>query len=306
MSQIEISIPSRGAQLFARAVVPAMPRKTANGGIATFVLSHGLLDNVDSPVFGHIQKVLHSLSIASVAFDFHGNGRSTGTTTYGNYYDEADDIANVINHLHTTGIPSNASNNVPFHVVGTLGHSKGASSMLLFAFKYAHMCPPLVITLSGRFWLAREITMRWTDENQRQLRETGKFLWRRYGRKPTKSNGKKVEGAVGTEERGNVREYWISMDDMRERAATDMSVVQALPLHRCFVLNVMGSRDQIVPDDDVWEYDRLMRLAAPESDRVVTRIVPGAAHFWNKQRELDALERTLLRWLNSVLPRVGL
>ncbi|KAJ1774819.1 hypothetical protein LPJ77_004988 [Coemansia sp. RSA 2523] len=96
------------------------------------------------------------------------------------------------------------------------------------------------------------------------------------------------------------------MSDMAERAGTDMGVVQMLPLHRTFVLNIMGSKDQIVPDDDVWEYDRLMRMAAPHADRVVTRIVPGAKHFWNNQRELEALDRSLVRWLTTVLPKIGL
>ncbi|KAJ1838810.1 hypothetical protein H4S02_001267 [Coemansia sp. RSA 2611] len=302
MHEAEFFVPSRDARLFARAVVPHNARTTQSGEVAVFVLSHGLLDNIESPVFAHLQQALSRLALASVAFDFHGNGNSTGTTSYGNYYDEADDIAHVVRHLRQRGIPGAAK---PLRVIGLLGHSKGASSMLLFAFKYTHMCPPLIINLSGRFWLAREITMRWTDENQRQLRETGRFLWRRYGRKPTKSNGGGIEGGEG-DAKQLVREYWISLDDMKVRATTDMSVVQALPLHRCFALNISGSRDQIVPDDDVWEYDRLMRLAAPSSDRVVTRIVPGAAHFWNKPRELDALERTLRRWLVDVLPRVGL
>ncbi|KAJ2660675.1 hypothetical protein IW148_003691 [Coemansia sp. RSA 1199] len=299
MSQTEFFVHSRNAQLFARAVVPNMPRRTRDGRIAVFVLSHGLLDNIDAPVFRHVQETFNKLSIASVAFDFHGNGCSTGTTSYGNYYNEADDIASIVQYLQTTGIP----NSGPAFVLGTLGHSKGASSMMLFAFKHMHMCPPLLINLSGRFWLAREITMRWTKENQRQLRESGKFLWRRYGTKPTKSNGAKIEGTANAK---LVREYWISLDDMAERSCTDMSVVQALPLHRCFVLNITGSKDQIVPDDDVWEYDRLMRMAAPNEDRVVTRIVPGAAHFWNKQRELCALDRSLVRWLNDVLPKIGL
>ncbi|KAJ1783401.1 hypothetical protein LPJ62_005053 [Coemansia sp. RSA 2167] len=297
MSQTEFFVPSRTFQLFARAIVPNAPR-TTNGRIVVFVLSHGLLDNIDAPMFRHIQQTLCTLSIASVAFDFHGNGRSTGTTSYGNYHDEADDIANLVQYLHSVGIP----NTKHVYVIGVLAHSKGASSMMLFATKYAHLCPSFLVNLSGRFWLAREITMRWTQENQRQLRETGKFLWRRYGAKPTKSNGAIITGS----EQRLVREYWISMSDMAERAGTDMGVVQMLPLHRTFVLNIMGSKDQIVPDDDVWEYDRLMRMAAPHADRVVTRIVPGAKHFWNNQRELEALDRSLVRWLTTVLPKIGL
>ncbi|KAJ2252799.1 hypothetical protein IW137_002908 [Coemansia sp. RSA 1287] len=190
MSQTEFFVPSRTSQLFARAIVPNAPR-TTNGRIVVFVLSHGLLDNIDAPMFRHIQQTLCTLSIASVAFDFHGNGRSTGTTSYGNYHDEADDIANLVQYLHSVGIP----NTKHVYVIGMLAHSKGASSMMLFATKYAYLCPSFLVNLSGRFWLAREITMRWTQENQRQLRETGKFLWRRYGAKPTKSNGAIITGS---------------------------------------------------------------------------------------------------------------
>ncbi|KAJ2161458.1 hypothetical protein GGF46_001479 [Coemansia sp. RSA 552] len=298
MSWSEFTIQGPLGNLHARALVPPAPRRT-DGRVSVFVLCHGLLDNIQAPVFPFVQDVLAQLDISSVAFDFHGNGQSTGTTTYGNYYDEAEDIRTVVESLNGRGIPSLAS---PCAVVGALGHSKGASSLLLFANKYKHLCPQLLVTLSARYWLAREITMRWTDQNQQDLAHNGRFLWRRYGKKPSKSNGNKIEDSAQREE-GPVKEYWVSLDDMKDRSATDMSVIQGLPLHRCAVLNIMGSRDEVVPEDDVWEYHRLMRLAAPANNRVVTRIVPRASHFWKKHSELRPLDLLLRRWLSKTMPR---
>ncbi|KAJ2803456.1 hypothetical protein H4R20_002885, partial [Coemansia guatemalensis] len=234
-------------------------------------------------------------------FDFHGNGKSTGTTSYGNYYEEADDICAVVEHINSCGVPGIHGKSA---VVGILGHSKGASSMFLFGFKYSYLCPPLLIALSARFWLAREITMRWTEENRQALQKTGKFLWRTYGKRPGKGSGAGYK--CDSADKGCVKEYWISAQDLAERSATDMAVVQALPMHRCFVFNVTGACDQIVPSDDVWEYDRLIRLAAPDAGRIATSIVPGASHFWTKLPELHALEQVLLPWLTKTLSKAGL
>ncbi|KAJ1844755.1 hypothetical protein LPJ73_005066, partial [Coemansia sp. RSA 2703] len=105
----------------------------------------------------------------------------------------------------------------------------------------------------------------------------GRFLWRTYGE----------------------REYWITWEDLEQRKATDMRVVQALPLHRVRVLNVMGGKDKVVPEEDVWEYDRLMRLSAPGATQVTTQIVPDATHFWTTLAELNSIEQIINQWLTD-------
>ncbi|KAJ1726192.1 hypothetical protein LPJ61_005358, partial [Coemansia biformis] len=148
------------------------------------------------------------------------------------------------------------------------------------------------------------LTVRCTESNHQDLAKNGRFLWRKYGTRPSTTGGGSLPGEALTAE-AKPKEYWVTLDDINVRSDTDMTVVQALPLHRCFVLNVTGSRDQVVPGDDTWEYDRLIRNAAPTADRVTTRVVPGASHFWRTRQELNGLGRVLLPWLAQMLPRVG-
>ncbi|KAJ1991755.1 hypothetical protein EDC05_003252 [Coemansia umbellata] len=212
----EYYIPTADAQLHARLVLPAAP-------IGVFIVSHGLLDSKDSKLFAALQAMLAGESIGSLAFDFRGNGRSTGSTGYGNYLDEAEDLRRVVEHAAER-----------HKVIGLIGHSKGASSMLLFAAKYPYRCPPLVVSISARFFVGREPPRRWKPEQLEQLARDGRFMWRVHGS----------------------REYWITEEQLRLRRSTDMAAVRGLPLHRCFVLNVMGAQDRVVPEDDVLEYDR--------------------------------------------------
>ncbi|KAJ1966364.1 hypothetical protein GGI12_000144 [Dipsacomyces acuminosporus] len=237
------------------------------------------------------------LPFASVAFDFRGNGHSTGETNYGNYSEEADDIKQVIDHM----------NNGKYKVIGVVGHSKGGSSMFLFAHKYQHACPPLLINLSARFWLNQEIPNRWKPHHLESLKDHGKFLWRSYGGSDgnTNNNGNKSSdeySALASIDGVPRREYWITAEHLHTRNTTDMAIVQSLPFARCYVLNVIGGKDRVVPEIDVWEYDRLMRLGAPDSCRVATHVVQDASHFWSKPYELHAIEAIISTWLKQTLP----
>ncbi|KAJ2723144.1 hypothetical protein GGI07_002847 [Coemansia sp. Benny D115] len=275
--------------------------------LAVLLICHGLLDTKYAPLFEHLQG---SLPLATVAFDFRGNGLSTGTTTYGNYYAEADDIKHVVEYINDSASMAALTNSRPCRVQGIVGHSKGGSSMFLFAYKYPMLCPPLLVNISARFWLARETPRRWSPDQLAELQTAGRFLWRTYGGKRVSRDLSSLATAAAESVEADpgattaivpVREYWISSVDLQERCATDMSVVQALP-HRCFILNIMGGADRVVPEDDVWEYDRLIRLASCNPKRTTTRVVPGATHFWSSPSELSAVENVLKHWLDWVLP----
>ncbi|KAJ2237699.1 hypothetical protein IWW45_000705 [Coemansia sp. RSA 485] len=80
---------------------------------------------------------------------------------------------------------------------------------------------------------------------------------------------------------------------------TDMGVIQGIDLHKCSVLNLMGARDKIVPVEDCWEYDRLLRSAAPDASKVVTKVVPFASHFWATPPELAELSRIISEWIDK-------
>ncbi|KAJ1647970.1 hypothetical protein LPJ64_000718 [Coemansia asiatica] len=266
----EFYIPLDTAQLRCRLRIPNGPLKTSeNKPTEVILIVHGLLDTIDSPLFVHLQQ---TLKYPTLAFDFQGNGKSSGTTSYGNYYEEADSIYQVIQYIKTT-----------LHLVplGIIGHSKGALSMFLFAYKYPTECPRLLINISARFWLAKEPNKRWSLDQMQMLKTEGRFMWKKYGN---------PEGGVP------LREYWIDRVHLEERRITDMAVVQGLPLDRCFVLNVFGKMDRVVPEEDVWEYDRLLRMAAPDSSRVTTKVVPFATHFWSSPQELSEITQIIGIW----------
>ncbi|KAJ2662231.1 hypothetical protein IWW48_001971 [Coemansia sp. RSA 1200] len=261
-----------------------------------FVICHGLLDTKDTELFQSLQQhFAEKAAVGSVAFDFRGNGRSTGVTGYGDYAREAEDIAKVVDHVRRK---------LGERVIGVLGHSKGASSMLLYAVKYGAECPPLVVSISARFWIARETHARWKEHQLRMLEKEGRFLWRSFGGAPAideeSGNGRRW---ASTEPPPPVREYWITRQDLEDRSSVDMRVVQALPLHRVFVLNVAGDADRVVPTDDVWAYVSAMSEApAYSSMRVSTQVVPGGTHFWTTSEERARLFGVIDKWLDAVLP----
>ncbi|KAI8319118.1 alpha/beta-hydrolase [Martensiomyces pterosporus] len=309
MATAELYIPSDSTAsgdkgLHARLHIPAGARKTPTGELGVFVICHGLLDTKYAPLFQGLQKML---PFASIAFDFRGNGHSSGETNYGNYSEEADDIKQVVDYVNSQKMEAKVQGSPgKLRVVGIVGHSKGGSSMFLFAHKYQHICPPLLINISARFWLDQEIPNRWKPHHLESLKDHGKFLWRSYGGAPLSGNGGATsdDGYLQLASVDSVprREYWVTAEHLHARNTTEMSTVQALPFTRCHVLNIMGSKDRVVPERDVWEYDRLMRLGAPDAHRVTTQVVPGASHFWSKPEELRAVDETINSWLKLTLP----
>ncbi|KAJ2021933.1 hypothetical protein GGI06_002041 [Coemansia sp. S85] len=291
MAESEFYIPAGNARLHARLVIPssALEKPVGESDYGVFVICHGLLDTKYAPLFCALQRFL---PFASVAFDFRGNGLSTGQTSYGNYYEEAEDIKDVIEFINSGALSSHGR----FRVAGIVGHSKGASSVLLFACKYPRLCPSLLITISARYLMSRELPNRWKPHHLEALETHGRFLWRMYGGHTLLTAGVVPDVPV--------REYWIAAEHLEQRDATDMSVVKTLPFERCFVLNVMGGGDTVVPAADIWDYDRVMRLGAHDENRVETRVVPEASHFWNSEKELGDLEAVVLAWLASTVPLV--
>ncbi|KAJ2747138.1 hypothetical protein GGI20_000752 [Coemansia sp. BCRC 34301] len=289
MSNSEFLIPTGNTQLHARLIIPSsvLERPDSQSNLGVFVVCHGLLDTKYAPLSCELQRML---PFPSVAFDFRGNGLSTGQTSYGNYDEEAEDIKNVVEYIDSGALGSQGLRKV----IGIAGHSKGASSVLLFACKYPCLCPPLLVAISARYLMSRELPHRWKPHHLQDLETHGRFFWRKYGGQTLASTG--AAGAVP------VREYWIAAEHLQLRNSTDMSIVQALPFERCFVLNLMGGSDAVVPEADVWEYDRIMRLGTRDANRVTTKVVPEASHFWNSSCELDALHDVILTWLNLILP----
>jgi len=80
----------------------------------TIIICHGILSGKEHPLINGIANgLIDTFSVCQI--DFRGNGSSGGETTYGNYYDEVEDIREVVVHLRKMGK----------NVTTLLGHSKG-------------------------------------------------------------------------------------------------------------------------------------------------------------------------------------
>ena len=89
----------------------------------TIIICHGILSGKEHPLINGIANgLIDTFSVCQI--DFRGNGSSGGETTYGNYYDEVEDIREVVVHLRKMGK----------NVTTLLGHSKGNFNIIIFSF----------------------------------------------------------------------------------------------------------------------------------------------------------------------------
>jgi hypothetical protein len=115
-------------------------------------------------------------------FDFRGNGQSGGETGYGNYEEEAEDLQAVVQYLDTRFRESHGP------VIGVLGHSKGASVVLIFSRRfgrqwtdrYQSLYSPTfgfnIICLSGRCNMDQVPADRFSKEQLDALEQKGQVL----------------------------------------------------------------------------------------------------------------------------------
>ncbi|KAE8726233.1 CRS1 / YhbY domain-containing protein, putative isoform 1 [Hibiscus syriacus] len=120
--------------------------ETQSKGIV--VLCHAFKSTKDDIILVNLAAALEKEGISVFRFDFSGNGESEGSLELGGLYREADDIRAVVEHF-------SGENRV---VSAILGHSKGASLVLLYASKYHDI--RAVVNVSGRY-----DTMRGMDES---------------------------------------------------------------------------------------------------------------------------------------------
>ncbi|CAG8640595.1 4151_t:CDS:2, partial [Paraglomus occultum] len=196
-----------------------------------------------------------------ITFDFQGCGESGGETSYGNYYDEAENLETIIQF---------AKKDLNLRIIGTLGHSKGAAVVLLHAAKYVDSTPPFVINLSARFDHSETPEGRFTPEMMASLNEKGSFVLT-YQQKP----------------------YIITAEDIRVRNSLDMTVVKNIK-NSTKVLTVHGDADNICPVKGAYEYDRLL------GDRHKLVIVKNAGHSWrHTSAEIEELGQTVVEWIKE-------
>jgi pimeloyl-ACP methyl ester carboxylesterase len=88
------SVPIRG--------IVELPQGIGNKKVPVVILSHGIFGNRDSGGdFVKLAASLNSRGIATVRFDFDGNGRSGGSLIDNSIKTEMDDLSSVINYVKT-------------------------------------------------------------------------------------------------------------------------------------------------------------------------------------------------------------
>ncbi|KAK8503131.1 hypothetical protein V6N11_066403 [Hibiscus sabdariffa] len=109
--------------------------------------SFGLIPPQDDNLLVNLAAALEKEGISVFRFDFAAHGESEGSSRLGDFYREADDIRAIVQHF-------SGENRA---VSAILGHSKGASLVLLYASKYQDI--GIIVNVSGRYDLLRGIAV---------------------------------------------------------------------------------------------------------------------------------------------------
>ncbi|PKC11337.1 alpha/beta-hydrolase [Rhizophagus irregularis] len=223
------------------------------------ILCHGILNTRFSKT---ILCVIERIPYHTLSFDFQGNGLSGGTTTYGNYYEEVENIRCIITYVRE---------NLNRKVLCICGHSKGAVDVLLYASKYNDV--PLIVNLSARYDHTEAPSNRFKPEQLEELQKKGSFVWIKY----------------------SDREYIIRDDDLKERNNLDTSVVRNIDKQKKKVLTIHGSKDEVCSVKDAYIYDKLI---GPEPYHKLM-IVQDADHRFGNINHQKIMAGAITSWLDE-------
>ncbi|ORX95987.1 alpha/beta-hydrolase [Basidiobolus meristosporus CBS 931.73] len=257
VERIEVSTP-QGISLSA-----VLTKKSTAPADQVLVLCHGFLNHSNSTI---IRGLTNQLPFNVCAIDFRGNGFSKGTTRYGNYLEEVEDLKYLVEHLREE---------LHLNVLGILGHSKGASVVLLYA--SSHHEVPLIINVAGRYDMSELPMHRFTPGQRKELEERGSFVWRKY--------------LHNTEE----KDFVVSQEDLTKKKNTDMSVVRNIDRERVRVLSVHGEDDTTIPVQEVHMYDEVL---GPKPYHEVA-VIKGATHFFRAPEEQQQLGKVVNDWIEQ-------
>ncbi|KAI5415189.1 hypothetical protein KIW84_040586 [Lathyrus oleraceus] len=204
------------------------------------ILCHGLRASKEDIIMTQLAAALENAGISSFRFDFTGNGESEGSFEFGIYWREVDDIHSVVQHFHEANR----------RVLAIIGHSKGASAVLLYASKYHDV--KTVANLSGRYDLKTGL------ENL-----LGKNFLERI----------RKEGFIELKTKSGSVDYRITEESLKDRLNINM---QETCLHigkECRFLTIHGDADTIIPVGDAFEFAKIL----PNHK---LHIVEGADHVY--------------------------
>ncbi|KAJ4733034.1 alpha/beta-Hydrolases superfamily protein [Rhynchospora pubera] len=189
------------------------------------ILCHGFQATKDDSILVSIADALVKEEICAFRFDFAGNGESEGVFRYGHYHREADDLRAVVSYF----------SNQTYNIIAIVGHSKGGNAALLYASEYHDI--PSVVNISGRFGLNHGIQGR-----------LGKGFMERITK----------DGFIDVKDKLGNFEYRVTLDSLMDRLNTDMHEASCSIPKEIRVLTIHGSRDQIVPVKDAFEFAKLI------------------------------------------------
>ncbi|GAB0497302.1 hypothetical protein MMPV_008634 [Pyropia vietnamensis] len=238
----------------------------ACGGSRAAVLCHGFRDSKAAPLLAEVAAGLAAVGVASLRIDFRGCGESGGEWAFGNYAEEAADVAAAVEWLRTGGGGSSGGSDSDrggngddpgrrWSVDAVAGHSKGAGSVLLYASRNAF--PGLVVNIAGRFHMRDGVRRRLGEDRWAAL-------WR--------------DGTVA------MPGYTVTRESVEARFALDMGVIAAGLSPEATLLTIHGDKDDVIPVADAAAYVGVVPLGA----RHTARILEGACHKFVDYRPVVA------------------
>ncbi|XP_057842859.2 uncharacterized protein LOC131052256 [Cryptomeria japonica] len=221
------------------------------------ILCHGLHSSKDDNILVNLASAIANKGLSVCRFDFAGNGESEGQFLYGNYWKEAEDLRSVILYFRWK----------EFKVNTIIGHSKGGNAVLLYASKYKDI--ETVINISARYALDRGIKGRLGKDYEDRL--------------------KQYEFIDVKDRSGNVL-YRVTKESLMDRLLTDMKAA-ALSIDKdCRVLTIHGSKDELIPVTDAFEFDKLI-------PNHCLHVLDGADHYYI--RHLNELVSIVLNFIKD-------
>ncbi|KXG32772.1 uncharacterized protein LOC8078632 isoform X2 [Sorghum bicolor] len=214
------------------------------GSNKVVVLCHGFAACKDDSIMIDLAAALTKKGMNAFRFDFSGNGESEGEFQYGNYRKEADDLHSVVSHLYQK-----------YDVTAIVGHSKGGSVVVLYASIYGDV--PMVVNLSGRFYLEKGVEER-----------LGKEYMDRINR----------EGYIDVLNKSGKILYRVTKESLMERLNTDMHAASLSISKECRFFTIHGSADKIIPVEDAHEFARLI------PNHKLTCVIKRANHGYTSHR----------------------
>ncbi|CAN4128388.1 unnamed protein product [Withania somnifera] len=214
------------------------------------IICHGFKSSKDRIPMVNLASAFEKEGISAFRFDFAGNGESEGSFQYGNYRREADDLRAIVEHFHEE----------KRFIAAIVGHSKGGNVVLLYASSYKDV--EIVINISGRFNLQRGIEGRLGRDFKEKIKQ---------------------DGFIDVRNRKGRLEYRVTEESLLDRLTTNTcGACQSIP-HKCRVLTVHGSKDEMVPVEDAMEF-------AKNVPNHKVQVIEGADHeFTLHQDELSSV-----------------